>query len=104
MFDRSHIIRELIIFAASLLLGFIAVPIAVWFVGKRILGPYVHGANPSAGPMALLGDFFSGLSQGALTFWMVALGPLVIILFVRLAWIAIKSNPRARPSVAKDRL
>jgi hypothetical protein len=54
--------------------------------------------------MALLGDFFSGLSQGALTFWMVAIGPLVIILFVRLAWFAIKSNPRHGTSVAKDRL
>ena len=104
MFDRSRIIRELIIFAAALLLGLIVVPLAIWFVGNRILGPYTHGANPNAGPMALLGDFFSGLSQGALTFWMVAIGPLVIILFVRLAWVAIKSNPRPRSSVAKDRL
>jgi hypothetical protein len=104
LIDRSRIIRELIISAGALLIGVIAMPFAIWLVGNRILGPYTHGANAHAGPMALLGDFFVGLSQGAITFWMVALGPLVIILFVRLAWAAIKSNPRAASSVAKHRL
>ena len=79
-------------------------PLLTWVVGNRILGPYVHGANPHAGPMALLGDFFEGLSHGALTFWVVALGPTIIIVLARLAWAAIKYNPRARPTVAKDRL
>ena len=79
-------------------------PLLIWVVGNRILGPYTHGTNTHAGPMALLGDFFVGLSHGAITFWMVAFGPMVIIVFVRLAWAAIKSNPRAPASVAKDRL
>jgi hypothetical protein len=59
--------------------------------------------------MALLGDFFVGLGQGALTYWLVALGPAFIILFVRVAWHLltrrpVKSNPRIEPTVAKDRL
>lgn len=115
---RSRVVRELIIFGAAILLGLVLVPLAIWFVGNRILGPYVHGSNPHAGPMALLGDFFSGLSNGLLSFWIVAVGPALIILFVRLAWALIKYNPaasppdsgapkpkaRIEPTVAKDRL
>jgi hypothetical protein len=102
--------RELLIFGSALLIGLIGVPLAIWFVGNRILGPYTHGTNTHAGPMALLGDFFVGLSQGASSCWAVALGPAFIILFVRVAWALIipnrrvKSNPRAEPTVAKDRL
>jgi hypothetical protein len=60
--------------------------------------------------MALLGDFFVGLGQGVLSYWVVALGPALIILFVRVAWALIspgrpvKSNRRIEPTVAKDRL
>lgn len=86
--------RELIIFGSALFIGLVIVPLAIWFVGNRILGPYVHGSNPNAGPLALVGDFFAGLSQGTLSCWIVALGPAVIILFTRVAWALVKSNPR----------
>jgi hypothetical protein len=101
--------RELIIFGSALIIGLIGVPLAIWFVGNRILGPYTHGTNTHAGPMALLGDFFVGLSQGAISYWVVALGPAFIILLVRVAWALIpprrpvKSNRRIEPTVAKDR-
>ena len=76
-------------------MGVILVPLAIWLVGNRILGPYTHGTNLHAGPMALLGDFFEGLSRGWVSYWIVALGPLVIILFARVAWalINLKSTP-----------
>jgi len=79
--------------------------------------------------MALLGDYYEGLSKGWLSFWIVALGPLVIIVVARAAWELIvpkrgggspaqppaaKSSPspnksnqkraRIEPFVAKDRL
>ena len=111
---RSRIARELIILGTALLLGVVLVPLCIWFVGNRILGPYTHGNNLHAGPMALLGDFFQGLSLGWLSYWIVALGPLVIIVFARLAWdlinprrsppAPVKSNRRIEPTVAKDRL
>jgi hypothetical protein len=44
--------------------------------------------------MALLGDFFVGLQHGELTFWIVALGPVVLILVARLAWWAVISRRR----------
>ena len=108
---RSRFGRELILIAGALLFGAILVPLAIWFVGNRILGPYTHGTNLHAGPMALLGDFFEGLSRGWVSYWIVALGPLAIILFTRVAWALIKLNPtvvksnrRIEPTVSKDRL
>jgi hypothetical protein len=64
--------------------GAIVVPLLTWTVGDRILGPYVHGSNPHAGPLALLGDFFAGLGHGALAYWVVALGPAMFLLLLQL--------------------
>ncbi len=76
----------MILFAGAVILGLVVVPLLIWVVGNRILGPYTHGNNLHAGPMALLGDFYEGLSKGWLSYWIVAVGPLVIIVFVRAAW------------------
>lgn len=79
--------RELILLALALVAGFILIPLAIWLVGNRILGPYTHGLDPSAGgPMRLLGDFYSGLSHGSVIFWCVALGPILLIGLFRLFW------------------
>jgi len=90
---RSRVTRELIVFGVALLIGAVAVPFAVWAVGDRILGPYVHGSNPHAGPLALLGDVLRGLAQGAISDWIVVLGPFAIILFVRLAFALLRGRP-----------
>lgn len=55
-----------------------------WFVGSRILGPYSRGTEVHDNPFALLSDFFAGLAHGYLVFWVVALGPAVFLLLVRL--------------------
>src|SRR5882672_8762608 len=70
---RSRVSHELIIFGSALIIGLIGVPLAIWFVGNRILGPYTHGTNLHAGPLPLLGDFFEGRSHGCVSFWTVAL-------------------------------
>jgi hypothetical protein len=107
---RSRLGRELLLVIGALLIGLIVAPLAIWLVGNRILGPYTHGTNTHAGPMALLGDFFAGLWEGSIPNLIVALGPLVIILFVRGAWFLIEPKPvveprpRIEPTVAKDRL
>ncbi len=112
----------MILLTGAVLLGVVVVPLLIWVVGSRILGPYTHGNNSQAGPMALLGDFYEGLSKGWLSYWLVAVGPLVIIVFARAAWELIvprgkvaapkppaasppnKSKARIEPYVAKDRL
>jgi len=60
------------------------VPLLIWVGGNRVLGPYVHGQNLHAGPLALLQDFFLGLLHGSAVFWAVALGPAALLLLVRL--------------------
>jgi hypothetical protein len=69
------------------------VPLATWFVGDRILGPYTHGSNTHAGPLPLLGDFFVGLAHGSTAFWLVAIGPALIILFARIAFALLRHLP-----------
>jgi hypothetical protein len=80
--------RELIILAVALLCGFVLVPLAIWAVGNRILGPYTHLQDPTAGtgPMRLLADYYDGLAHGSVVFWWVGLGPYVLVWLVRLIW------------------
>jgi hypothetical protein len=86
--------RELILLAIALVAGFVLIPLAIWLVGNRILGPYTHGLDPSAGgPMRLLGDFYSGLTHGSVIFWCVALGPILLIGLFRLFWGVIRYTP-----------
>jgi hypothetical protein len=91
--------RELLILGIVLVFGFVLVPLAIWAVGNRILGPYTHLQDPtaSAGPMRLLADFYSGLAHGSVVFWWVGLGPLVLVLLVRLLYGLIRPS---RPSSA----
>ena len=86
--------RELLFLGIALACGFVLIPLAIWLVGNRILGPYTHGLDTTAGgPMRLLGDFYAGLAHGSVIFWCVALGPYLLIWFVRLFWGAIRYTP-----------
>jgi hypothetical protein len=76
--------RELLGLALALLCGVVVMPLLIWVVGNRVLGPYTHGQEQRAGPFALLQDFFVGLVHGSAVFWAVALGPAALILLVRL--------------------
>jgi hypothetical protein len=76
--------RELIIYGSALLLGLIGVPLLIWVGGNRVIGPYTHGQNLHAGPLALLQDFYLGLLHGSAVFWVVALGPAGFLLLLRL--------------------
>ncbi|MBV8146981.1 MAG: hypothetical protein JO184_18470 [Gammaproteobacteria bacterium] len=75
--------RELLIYGVALLFGLFAVPPLIWMAGNRVLGPYTHGQNLHAGPLALLEDFLTGLLHGSAVFWVVALGPAALVLLVR---------------------
>jgi len=88
--------RELAIFGIALLFGLIAMPFLIWFAGNRVLGPYIHGQSPRAGPFALAADFLLGLLHGSAVFWIVALGPAVLLLLVRLFIALLRALPTAR--------
>ena len=76
--------RELIIYGVLLLFGLIGMPLLIWVAGNRWLGPYTHEQNLHAGPLALLQDFGLSLLHGLGVFWAVALGPVALVLLVRL--------------------
>jgi hypothetical protein len=84
--------RELIILGVALLCGFLLVPLATWAVGNRILGPYTHLQDPTAGtgPMRLLADYYDGLAHGSLVFWWVGFGPYVLVWLVRVIWMLLR--------------
>ena len=83
----------------ALVIGLVLMPLLIWVIGNRILGPYTHGADTHAGPLALLSDFYVGLAHWSFPFWLVALGPMVILLFVRivLAMLRQASGSPAKP-------
>jgi len=71
---------EAALFAAMLFLGFVILPIAVWFVGNLIFGEY-GGTG--------YGEFFSRLSgkilSGDIVAWFLVLSPWLALQVVRLA-------------------
>jgi len=92
--------RELIILGIALACGFIAVPLLIWVVGNRILGPYIHTQDPTAGtgPMRLMADFFGGLTHGSIIFWCVAIGPYVLLTLIRFLYAFVRSSDLRRSS------
>ena len=98
---RPRLHRELIVYGAALGFGLIVMPFVIWSVGSRVLGPYTHGSNPQAGPFALFGDFWVGLLHGSAVFWLVALGPALVILLARLFLALLRAFPS--PGAEQDR-
>ena len=80
---RSRTQRELMLFGLMTLFGLIAMPFLIWIASSRVLGPYTHGQNLHAGPLALVADYYTGLAHGSAVFWCVALGPAVLVLLIR---------------------
>jgi hypothetical protein len=87
--------REIALFGGALALGLLVIPLLIWLVGHRVLGPYTHGDDPRGmGPLALYGDYFSGLAHGWLGYWTVALGPAALLLLARLWLNLLRRLPR----------
>lgn len=80
-------VRELIIALALVLAGLLLMPLGVYLVGQATLGPYARG-----GMSALLGDWFRSLFRGESAPWMLALGPLAVVLIWRLFRLALRST------------
>lgn len=93
--SEPHTRREVAFFGGALALGLLVIPLLIWLVGHQVLGPYTRGDSPHGmGPLALYGDYFSGLAHGWLGYWTVALGPAVLLLLVRLWLTLLRRLPR----------
>ncbi len=94
--------RELIYFGLALVFGLVFVPVLTWFVGSRVLGPYSRGTDAGAAvhnnALALLSDFFAGLAHGYVVFWVVALGPAVFLILIRLIIVAARRTEKTAAS------
>jgi hypothetical protein len=92
---ESRTRREAALFGGALALGLLVIPLLIWIVGHRALGPYSRGDDPRGlGPLALYGDYFSGLAHGWLGYWVVALGPALLLLLARLWLTLLRRLPR----------
>jgi hypothetical protein len=81
--------RELLWALIALPVGVLLLPPMIWLVGSRVFGPYAGG-----GTRDLVDHFFRGLAQGQQTFWIVALGPYVVLIALRLTLGAVRATRR----------
>jgi hypothetical protein len=71
--------RELWLLAAGIILAFIVMPVAIYFVGVLTLGPYTAGGLGS-----FISDYYRGLFHGWLPGWGVVFGPYLLLQALRL--------------------
>jgi len=78
--------RELLWVLIALPVGVLLPPL-IWLVGSRVFGAYAGG-----GTRDLVDHFFRGLAQGQEAFWIVALGPYLILIALRVTLGALRAT------------
>jgi len=86
---RSRLRFELILGSALLAAGLFVLPAAIYYVGNALLGPY----GDKAGLGTFYADFFGDLASPSGRAWMLALGPLVLISWLRLLFLKRNAAP-----------
>jgi hypothetical protein len=79
--------RELVTFGMALLFSLTILPLAIWVAGQIFLGDYLRDyvdplstdAGRQGGPVDLLVDFVRGIFAGSPGYWLVLLGPYVLL-------------------------
>jgi hypothetical protein len=79
--------RETAVAAGALLVGLVLLPLAIWFVGEALIGPYEGGD----GALALAEQFWLDLLALQPAAWLLALSPYALVLFLRLGWRALRA-------------
>lgn len=70
--------RELLMIAACIGVGTLAMPCLIFAVGRVALGPYAHGSV-----FALWRDFMLGLASGSQAVWFIVVGPYLLVWLLR---------------------
>ncbi len=91
--------KELILAGASIAVGAILLPIAIYFTGQALLGPY---SDEGHGIGHLYGDIFADLAAGYLPAWILVLSPWLGIQALRLAIVPLRR--KRAPSPPPDNL
>ncbi len=78
--------REFLWLLIALPVGVLLLPPLIWLLGSRVFGAYAAGNTRD-----LVDHFFRGLGQGQQAFWIVALGPYLAIVVLRLTLAGVRA-------------
>ena len=86
---QSRVGFELILGSALLAFGLFVAPAGVYLVGQALLGPYgdATAGSAAAGIGTFYADFFGDLASFSGRAWVLALGPLLLVAWVRLLFL-----------------
>jgi hypothetical protein len=83
---------------AALGFGLIVLPAGIYIVGASLLGPYDATSGGTAHIGSFYGDVFRGLATPTLAAWSIVLGPMVMIVLLRLALLPWPASGTAPPA------
>ncbi len=73
--------RELATLGIMLVIALTVLPLAIWGAGHVFLGDYLRdpAGSRTGGPLALWVDYLGGIVTGSLGYWLVLLGPYLLL-------------------------
>jgi len=86
--------RELILAGILIAVGALLLPVAIYFTGQVLLGPY---SDEGHGLGRLYADIFGDLAGGFLPAWLLVLSPWLAIQLLRLAVIPLRRKREREP-------
>jgi hypothetical protein len=74
--------RELLVLGAAVLFAILILPSLIWSAGQIFLGDYIRSptGTPTGGPLALTLDLLGGVVALSPGYWIVLLGPYLLLL------------------------
>lgn len=74
--------RELVTLGLMLLFALTLLPLVIFLAGQVFLGDYIRdpSGTPTGGFGALWGDYLKGIFRGSFGYWLVLLGPWLLLL------------------------
>ena len=85
--------RELTIAAAAFAVGFFVLPLAIYWLGQRMLGNYA----PGAGVLDLADQIWSDFLQLAPAAWLLVLSPYLLLQLARLLRRVLRTRNPVKP-------
>lgn len=78
---KDPLLREIVIAAAVFAVGFFILPLAIYWVGRELIGTY--SADGSAGALDLAESIWSDLLRLRWTAWLLVLAPYAVVQVLR---------------------
>ena len=75
--------REIVVAAVAFAVGFFVLPLAIYWVGRELIGQY--SPDPAAGALALAESIWTDLLRLRWTAWLLVLAPYGVIQLLRYA-------------------